>query len=219
MIKALIFDFDGLILDTEVPDYESWQSVFQSYGQNLPVEKWGQIVGGSGASDFDPHSYLESLIGTSVDPEEIWINRRKEYLETVSRQPILPGVVDCLDQARSMKLKLGVASSSSENWVHGHLSRLNLLEYFETVKTADDVIKTKPDPELFQAVLDQFEIRSKQAIVFEDSPNGILAAAAAGIPCVAIPNPLTKQLEFGGADLQLSSLSDMTLDDIIDRIN
>ncbi len=218
MIKALIFDFDGLIIDTEMPDYESWQSVFRSHGQSLPIEKWGQIVGGSAASDFDPHNYLESLIDASLDREEVWINRRQHYLETVSIQPILPGVEDSLAQAPTMNLKLGIASSSPDNWVRGHLARLNLLHHFHTIKTADDVSHTKPDPELFQAVLDEFEIQASEAIVFEDSPNGVLAAVAAGIPCVAIPNPLTSQLKFEKASLQLNSLADMALSEMIEKI-
>ncbi len=218
MIKALVFDFDGLIIDTEMPDYESWQSVYRSHGQSLPIEKWGLIVGGSSDTDFDPHKYLESLIDQNLDPEEIWINRRKEYLESVSRQPVLPGVLDCLDAAKEMKLKIGLASSSPENWVHGHLNRLELFTRFDTIKSADDVLSTKPDPALFQAVLDDFEINANEAIVFEDSPNGVLAAQRAGIACVAIPNPLTRQLKFEKANIRLNSLAEMSLSEIIEKI-
>ena len=218
MLKALIFDFDGLILDTEMPDYDSWQSVYSRYGKSLPIEKWGQIVGGTGASDFDPRQYLETLTGESLDREEIWISRRQHYLDSVSEQPILPGVLELLDQAEAADLKLAVASSSPENWVRGHLTRLGLADRFQTIKTADDVSKTKPAPELFLAVLSEFKIQADEAIVFEDSPNGILAAAAAGIPCVAIPNPLTKQLKFEQASLQLASLADLSLSELIEKL-
>lgn len=218
MIKALIFDFDGLILDTEMPDYDSWQAVFARYGKSLPIEKWGQIVGGTGASDFDPHTYLEKLIDKSLDRDEIWISRRQHYLESVSQQPILPGVVDYLDQAQVAEIKLAVASSSPENWVSGHLTRLGLTNRFDTIKTADDVTKTKPDPELFLSVLSELKIQADEAIVFEDSPNGVLAAAGARIACVVIPNPLTSQLKFEKASLQLGSLIELSLSELIEKL-
>lgn len=215
MIKALIFDFDGLILDTEMPDFESWQSVYQQYGCELPLEKWALILGGTGASDFDPHSYLEELSGQTLDREAVWISRRKQYLDNVAGQPILPGVMDYLDEAQRRGLRLGVASSSPENWVRGHLTRLGLFERFHSVKTAEDVQKTKPDPELYTAVLNELSIAPEEGVVFEDSPNGVLAAKRAGLYCVAVPNSLTARLEIKDADLQLESLADLPLEDLL----
>jgi len=218
MIKALIFDFDGLIVDTEWPDYESWQQVYQQYGCELGVETWGQIVGGNGASDFDPHTYLEELCGKRLDREEIWVSRRKQYLGELSAQPILPGVLDYLDEAETRGLQLAVASSSPENWVRGHLARLGLYQRFDAIKTADDVTRTKPDPELFIATLDALSLTVGDAIVFEDSPNGVVAAKAAGLFCVAVPNRLTAQLKFNGADLRLNSLAEKTLGEILQKV-
>lgn len=218
MLKALIFDFDGLIIDTEGPDYESWQRVYGRYGQSLPIEKWGQIVGGSGGSDFDPHNYLEELTGQALEREEIWLSRRKQYLEQVDQQPILPGVLDRMAEAETMGLKLGLASSSPANWVHGHLKRLDLLERFHTIRTADDVVKTKPDPELYLAVLEDFGLEGSEALVFEDSPNGLLAARAAGIPAVVIPNAITAQLHFEQASLRLVSMGDYSLAELMGKL-
>ena len=201
MIKALIFDFDGLILDTELPDYASWQEVYHEYGCELAIEDWGQIVGGTGASDFDPHTNLEQLSGKILDREEVWISRRKQYLDQLYQQPVLPGVVELLDDAERRGLKLGIASSSPENWVRGHLARLGLYQRFEAIKTAEDVQRTKPDPELYAAILQALGAQPEEAIVFEDSPNGVTAAKAAGIFCVAVPNPLTAQLSLAHADL------------------
>jgi HAD superfamily hydrolase (TIGR01509 family) len=219
MIKALIFDFDGLIIDTEMPDFESWQGVYRAYGQELAVEVWGQIVGGTAASDFDPHTHLEELTGQSLDREQVWISRRTAYLDGVSQQPILPGVLEALEDAQRLGLPLAVASSSPENWVHGHLTRLNLIERFAVIKTADDVERTKPDPALFLAALDDLGVQANEAIVFEDSPNGVLAAKRAGIYVVAIPNPLTAQLNMVSADMQLKSLADLPLRELLSQVN
>jgi HAD superfamily hydrolase (TIGR01509 family) len=218
MIKALIFDFDGLIVDTEMPDYDSWQTVYAHHGVTLPVEKWGEIVGGTAASDFDPHSYLEELTSKSLDREEVWLSRRKQYLDGIAEQPILPGVLEYLDDAEKLGLKLGVASSSPENWVRGHLARLGIYQRFHTIKTADDVRLTKPDPELYVAAVKALGVSGAESVAFEDSPNGIKAAKDAGLFCVAVPNPLTAQLSLGNPDLQLASLEEIRLGDLLQKI-
>lgn len=218
MIRALIFDFDGLIIDTELPDYESWQEIYRSYGYELPLETWGQIVGGTGASDFDPHTHLEKLCGKKLDREEIWIGRRKQYLDTISTQPLLPGVLDYLDEAERIGLKLGVSSSSPENWVRGHLARLGLYQRFQAIKTADDVTRTKPHPELYLKTLEALSVKSDEAIVFEDSPNGVLASKAAGVFTVAVPNKVTAKLPMQGADLRLDSLEDLRLSELLKKV-
>ena len=138
-MRGLIFDFDGLILDTEMPDYISWQEVYHSYGAELPIELWCTIVGGNAESDFEPHEYLESIIHSPVDREQIWVTRRKSYLEYLENLPISPGVQELLDDAKRRGMKLAVASSSPENWVTGHLTRLGLIDYFDAIITADDV--------------------------------------------------------------------------------
>lgn len=217
-MKALIFDFDGLILDTEMPDYISWQGVYQERGVELPLEKWVSIVGGTAESDFDPNDYLEELTGEKIDREGIWIKRRKSYLENLESQPILPGVEDYLADAKEMGLKLAIASSSPENWVVGHLTRLGLLDNFEVICTADDVEQTKPAPDLFLLAAEKLGVSPDQVIVFEDSRNGVLAAKRAGMFVVAVPNPLTEGLDFSEADMKLNSLADISLEDLIEKI-
>ena len=187
-MKALIFDFDGLILDTEMPDYISWQNVYQDHGVELPLEKWVSIVGGTGESDFDPYDYLEELVGEKVDREGIWIKRRKSDLELIESQPILPGVEDYLAEASEMGLKLGIASSSPENWVVGHLTRLGLVDNFDAICTADDVEQTKPAPDLFLLAAEKLGVSPENTIVFEDSRNGVV-----GLACCFGSRKLTKE--------------------------
>jgi HAD superfamily hydrolase (TIGR01509 family) len=218
-MKALIFDFDGLILDTELPDFQSWQRVYRAYGVELPLEKWATIVGGTAESDFDPNDYLEELIGRQVDREQIWIDRRKDYLDNLEQQPLLPGVMAYLDQADRLGLMLAVASSSPQNWVEGHLTRLGLLDRFSVVVTADDVEKTKPDPALFLLVAERLGVEPAEGIVFEDSRNGVLAANRAGMVVVAVPNQLTAHMDFSSADLKLDSLSDLSLEQLLNRFD
>jgi len=217
MIRAIIFDFDGLIVDTEVPDFQSWQEIYQMYGCHLPLSTWATCIGGS-VDLFNPYDYLEEQLGRPIEREKIRSKRRQRYIELVEMQPILPGVKDYIDKAKLMRLKIGLASSSSRDWVIGHLSRLGLLAHFDCIKCSDDVKHVKPNPELYSSVLNELNLRDDEGIVFEDSANGILAAKRAGLFCVAVPNPMTIHLSLDLADLQLNSLADLPLEDLLLRV-
>ena len=116
-------------------------------------------------------------------------------------------------------MKLGMASSSRRKWVNGHLTRLGLIQHFDSIKCADDVQRTKPDPDLYLAALGALGLQGHEAVALEDSPNGIAAAKAAGLFCVAVPNTLTRQLPLDGVDLVLDSLADLPMKDLLERLN
>jgi len=198
-----VFDFDGLILDTEEPIYRSWLEVYEAHGEDLPFERWVQIVGSTTAG-FHPQHHLEERL-----------DRRTEM---ILAQRVLPGVVHRLDEARSLGLKLGVASSSTGEWVRGHLARLGILERFDCLRCRDDVANAKPEPDLYIAVLDCLGVTAADAIAIEDSPNGVAAAKRAGMRCVAIPNSITARLDLSQADLTLTSLADISLTRLLERM-
>ena len=214
MIKALIFDFDGLILDTEVPNYQTWSEIYQRYGCKLPISAWITGIGG-GPHLFNPCEYLETQFGSPIDHEKILLKHRQRFIELVEAQPVLPGVEDYIAEAKRLGLKIGLASSSSHDWVDGNLSRLGLIEYFDCIKCSDDVKHVKPEPDLYISVLEDLGIRADEAIAFEDSTNGILSAKRAGIFCVAVPNAITNHLSLDGADLQITSLADLPLEKLL----
>ncbi len=218
MIHGLIFDFDGLILDTEQSSYQSWQEIYLSHNCHLPMNEWAKCIGGS--SDlFDPCEYLETRIGCPIARADIIVRRRQRHLELVSKQPVLPGVEDYIVQAKSLGMKIGLASSSPYAWVNGHLTRLGLRPFFDAVKCADHVTRIKPDPELYLAALAELGLQAHEAIVLEDSPNGVHAAQRAGIFCVAVPNPITNQLPLDHADLKLTSMADVTLGELLREVS
>ncbi len=218
MIRALIFDFDGLVLETEGPSYQSWVEVYRSFGQSLPLSTWSAIIGTT-QGDFDPRLELQKRVSEAVDWEGVEQQRQKNEDALVEAQEVLPGVIAYLRTARRLGLKIGLASSSSCQWVTGHLTRLGLRDYFDCIRAEDDVHTVKPDPELYLAVLQALEVRADEAIAFEDSPNGIRSAKQAGLYCVAVPNPLTSQLSLAESDIQLSSLADMPLNQLLDLID
>lgn len=219
MIRGIIFDFDGLILDTEGPVFQSWVDLYRDHNVELTLNEWAAVIGRSSNEHFDPFKLLEEKTGRELPRERLLNLRYAREIDLCESQPIMPGVVDMLTAARNRDLKLGVASSSNRDWVVQHLDRLNLLNYFHVIHTADDVKKTKPDPELFNLTLNTLNLEPKEAIIFEDSPNGVTAAKAAGIFVVAVPNPLTKQLPLDHADLIVDSLADYSLDEIIEKVN
>ena len=216
MIRGLIFDFDGLIVDTELPLFEAWQEVYREHGHELPAEEWVKEIGSTGI--FDVVDYLEKLYGAPLDEVALRARVRARHIEQVGLQAILPGVVDYLNTARDDGLALAVASSSPHTWVDGHLERLGLRDYFKTTCCRDDVAQVKPDPTLYNLALARLGLFPHEAVVFEDSPNGVLAANRAGIFCVAVPNTLTGKLPLDHADMRLSSMAEMPLAELLRRV-
>ena len=210
-IDALIFDFDGVILDTETPDFQTWDAVFRDHGVRLERPVWNALIGRGRGASFDMRSHLEKLSGMRVDWEAVSTERRRRYLERIASSALLPGVVDYIQDAKRRGLKLGVASSSSREWVEGHLRSRDILGCFDCIRCGDDVSATKPDPEVYLSALERMDTRADEAFAIEDSPVGIAAARAADLFCVAVPNPMTRDLPLGEADLVLESLADRPL--------
>ncbi len=211
-VRALIFDFDGLIVDSESPGYRAWSELYESHGCSLPFEKYSACIGTFGG--FDLHGYLEEQSGRSFDRENLEAACSKRWAELMENQPLLPGIAAVLAAAKARGVKCAVASSSTREWVTGNLERFSLFRHFDVICTRDDVAAVKPDPALYLLALAKLGVDAAEAIAFEDSPNGILAAKRAGIFCIAVPNPLTEKLPLEKADRRLSSLEDFDLDNV-----
>ena len=217
MITALIFDFDGLLVDTETPAFESWQSIYAEYGHALSLDLWKEALGTS--HGFDPLAYLATLAGVSIDRDALWARRVASKEQLSALQPLLPGAQAILDQALAMALPCALASSSDRAWIDRWLSLHNISDYFSCTRTADDVVRTKPSPELFLSAAACLGVQPSACLVFEDSPNGILAAQAAGMRCVAVPGAITRQLVLPPADLVIESLDALPLVSILQLLS
>ncbi|HPH96783.1 MAG TPA: HAD-IA family hydrolase [Anaerolineaceae bacterium] len=215
-MQALIFDFDGLILDTELPEFLSWQQIYQSMGHELPFEMWCRCIGTS-ASAFDPIAYLHTLAG-SFDQERIIQDRHAILYELLGKQSLLPGVLNYFQDAKKMGLKLAVASSSPLNWVSSHLRQHHIDHFFDAICTREDVAVVKPNPALYQTALRRLQVNAEDAIAFEDSPNGIKAAVEAGIYCVAVPNQLTSRMDTSHANMHIASFASVPLQTLLRQL-
>ena len=217
MIKALIFDFDGLILDTESPEYDSWKAIYADYGLDLPMSLWMNAVG-AGYQGFDPLKHLIANTDQPLDTEAIRARHRQQDDDAIAKKATYPGVRDYITTAQELGLKLAVASSSSHRWVDGHLQRLGLYSAFDVIVCSDDVAHKKPAPDLFLAALASLGLQPHEAVVLEDSANGIIAARAAGIFVLAVPNEITRHANLSQADHLVPSLAELPLPDLLTLI-
>jgi HAD superfamily hydrolase (TIGR01509 family) len=215
MLKAILFDFDGLILDTETPEVRVWQSIYREHGYELPVDEWEKTIGGYGISTFDAADHLAGLAAGRLDSASLRARYRREADEIIHASPILPGVLDLIGEAKQQGIKVVIGSSSPHTWVDAHVKRLGIEALFDRVVCSEDVApgRTKPNPDIYLKALDLLRVRSDQAVALEDSPNGVLAAKRAGIFVVAVPNPLTARMGVAG-DLTVPSLDGLTLLDL-----
>lgn len=211
MIQAIVFDFDGTILDTELADYQAWSETFQEHGASLALSIWQEQIG-TVSADFDPHRILEEQIGKMLDRQLLREKRRKRLLELVALEGMKPGVLSLIEEAQQAGIRLGVASSGTRDWVEGHLTALGLRPHFGVVRTSADVQRVKPDPELYLSALSALGVEPNHALAIEDSRNGMLAAKRAGMHCLVVPNSMTRALDFSEADLVLESLADLQID-------
>jgi len=207
---AIVFDFDGLILDTEWPEFRSIGEVYGEHGLELVLEEWQQIVG---TADH-PHwtEMLQAELGRPVDDVAGLRQRRMEHHHgLIALEVVRPGVEDLIEQADAAGVPLGVASSSPRDWVEGHLDRLGLLPHFGAVRTRDDVERAKPDPAVYRLAVEALDADPARTVALEDSHHGVSAAKAAGMVAVACPNRITAGLDFTHADLVVESLADVDL--------
>jgi HAD superfamily hydrolase (TIGR01509 family) len=217
VIKGLIFDFDGLIMDTESPSVDGWKPIFAEYGQEFPMQAWIQAVVGVSDAYFDAAAYLAAKTGLDLDLQALRHRQLTYRLEIQSKLPALPGVNDYIHTARRLGLRLAIASSSGRERLEGYLRQLSLFEDFDAIICREDVLQIKPAPDLFLKAQATLGFRSDELLIFEDSQNGILAANRAGIRVVAVPNPITAQAKIEGATLRLASLADLPLEDLLKK--
>lgn len=202
---AVLFDFDGLLVDTEWAIYEAWHRTFRVHGHGLSLETYTQCIG----SDFDtwsPKTHLEELTGKSFDWHQLDEARQVEIRRDLEQAGPMPGVVPLLDSLKGQGTPLAVVSSSSHFWVDGWLEKLRLEPYFDTVVCRGDAPRIKPAPDLWQEALRQLETPASRCLALEDSLNGVKSAKAAGLVVWAVPNRTTACLDFSIADRVLPSL-------------
>ncbi|ACB74857.1 HAD family hydrolase [Opitutus terrae] len=212
MIQALVFDFDGLIIDTETPLIDAYAAVHTRHGVPFDRAVFIRSVGHAEYA-FDPwHGF-----SPHADRAALELERRTVKSDLLARQPVLPGAAELITAARSRNLRIGLASNSEHAWVEPHLRRIGLLPHFDFLACREDAASPKPEPDLYRLVLNRFGLRGDEAIAFEDSATGVLAAKRANLWAVAVPGPSTAHHDFSPADLRATSLAEFSLDHLLTR--
>jgi len=210
---AVVFDFDGVILDTETPFFHAWREAYEGLGLDLSVDEWATCIGTHGAG-FDPFTDLAEK-RPGLDTREIFERVRARKTELTDLDTLMPGIAEWLEAAAEAGLPVAVASRSTHEWVHGNLARLSLADRFGHLSCRTDEITPKPSPDLYLLACSALGVAPSRALAVEDSPNGVAAAKAAGMDCVAVPHSLTAHLDLRAADLVVGSLSELKLLDVL----
>lgn len=205
VLEAVVFDFDGLIVDSETPIYRATAAALAGLGHQLTIEGWATVVG---HGEEDSFRALQSAVGAPIDRaayEVAYADQDRSWRETV---PALPGVVGLLTALSAAGIPCGVASSSSSTWVEGHLERLGLAHLVAAVATADRVGgRSKPAPDTYLLACADLGARPARSVALEDSAPGIAAARAAGLAVVAVPSEITRHTDLSAAQRSVPDLT------------
>lgn len=217
-IRAVVFDFDSVILETEESDFIAWREVWAEHSVELTLEEWTPCIGTVGAS-FDPVAELMARTAGAIDPDAVRAAQRERHLSLIARENVARGVIGFLDECDRRSLPKAIASSSDHDWVSGHLRRLGLLGRFDHFACHDGTCPPKPAPDLYLRATRALGVDPHEALAIEDSPHGITAAIAAGLWCVAVPGALTRHLDLDAAHLRFESLEHATFEAVLERVS
>jgi HAD superfamily hydrolase (TIGR01509 family) len=216
-LRAVLFDFDGTLWDSETAVFAVFRELYAEHGNELTIQTWSAAIGT--VDGFDPYAELNRLHDGGLDIDVIRTTTEERILETAGTVPLRPGVAGFLRQLDEAGVRRAVVSSDRSEWIVAHLERLGWPDGWSAMVSADgDAARAKPNPHLYLAALELLEVPGSVTFAVEDSPNGIRAAKAAGIPCVCVPNEATAGLDLSEADLVAPTFEDLTVDDVWRRV-
>jgi len=210
-LAAVVFDFDGIIMDSETPEYESHRRVFEQYGATLTTAEWCDQIGiWNDAQDERWFRELCRRCSHALDSGAFLAEKRRIFDEVAPREP-MRGVRELVNALTEAGIPAAIASSSSAWWIRSAIERIGMGGKFAAVATGDDVERRKPAPDVYLEASRRVGVDPADAVAIEDSAPGIAAARAAGMATVAIPHWLTERHDLSGADLRVANAGELTL--------
>lgn len=206
MTRAVIFDMDGVIVDSEPLHYESEKRVLSQLGYEFPREIHRKYIGYANEHDF--WQDLQNELGVSLNIQTLILEKQDYFFKHLSRITIIKPALTLLKKLKQATIPIALASSSSNELIHKVLDRFSLKPFFSVIQSGDDVENGKPAPDIFLFTAKKLGVKPRECIVIEDSLNGVKAGKAAGMIVVAVPNEYTKMLDFSKADYRIESLDE-----------
>jgi HAD superfamily hydrolase (TIGR01509 family) len=211
-IRAVIFDLDGLIIDSEPLHQRAFNTYLQRHnvGYQFGQDEYARFF--VGIPVRHNAEYLITRFGLACTPEELLAEREAEFEALIrdgSNLEAMPGLLSLLDELNRQKVELGVASASPRAQVEVMLDGLGLRSRFQVVVAGTDVPRTKPAPDVYLRAVEDLKLPKEKCIAVEDSATGIKAAKAAGLVVVAIPNQYTRRQDLSEADVHLKRLDEL----------
>lgn len=211
-VAAVIFDFDGIVLDSETPEYESHRRIYERCGVDLTVAEWCAAIGlWTEGHDERRFETLCRLANAPPTRDQYHAERRRIFAELIPGEP-MPGIRDLLGALRDANIPTAIASTAPSRWVVQAAERIGVSGLFRAVVTGDQVARRKPAPDVYLEAARRLGVDPAGSVAIEDSGPGIAAARAAGMPTIAIPHWLTASHDLSGADLRVSNAAELTID-------
>lgn len=212
---AVIFDFDGIVLDSETPEYESHRRIYEQCGVTLTVDEWCGVIGTWSEGHDEQWFRRLSVQARVVPPRDEYFAERKRIFEDVVPTVPMRGVLDLLMLLNEAGVPTAIASSAPARWVVGAVERLGIRPMFGAVVTGDEVAHRKPSPDVYLEAARRLGVDPARSVAIEDSGPGLTAARAAGMKAIAIPHWLTERHDLSAAHLTVAHAGELTLDRLI----
>jgi HAD superfamily hydrolase (TIGR01509 family) len=211
-VAAVIFDFDGIVLDSETPEYESHRRIYERCGVTLTVDEWCGVIG-TWSEGHDEQWFRRLCAQSGGAPgREAYFAERRRIFEAIGPAAPMRGVRELLLQLRDAGIAAAIASSAPARWVVGAVERLGIRPLFAAVVTGDEVAQRKPAPDVYLEAARRLGVDPARSVAIEDSEPGIAAACAAGMTVIAIPHWLTERHDLSAAHLTVANAGELTVE-------
>jgi len=208
-LKAIIFDMDGVIVDSEPLHFELERGLLEELGGHISPEEHNNFVG---TTDYYMWSTFKKQFNIELSVEEMIHIKKERFIENIHKLELVDHFKELLLTLYNENYLLGLASSNNRKAVNMIVEKFDLDKYLQFIISGEEVTKGKPNPEIFLTAAKKMNVHPSQCLVIEDATNGVEAAKAAGMKCIGFQNPNSGNQDLSGADLVIDSLQNLTLE-------
>lgn len=214
MVKAVIFDMDGVLIDSQPIHYEADTKTLEQLGVSISHRDLEKYAGTSNPNRF---ARFKKDFGIKESIERITALQESIIFNLIAKKSLYPikGIKELLEELKSYNLKIAVASSSSHRFIDTILVKINLKDYFSIIVSGEDSENSKPAPDIFLATANKLNVSPSDCIVIEDSMNGVLAALAAQMKCIGYINPTSGNQDLSKATIIIDDFAKLSVNHII----